>query len=852
MQLWEALGHHVAAWRNNNYACDFPAVAEILQFQRDESGQLTFLREPQFKALEIYWYLRVQLRTPKFLDLYSTLYKKPSEKLEALGVSSSNDVLDFASVDDYIRHIAKQQHTALSESLSLDYASYILALTMGAGKTVLIGTIIATEFALSLETSDEKFMKNALVFAPGTTIIESLKEISVIPYNKILPPRLAKKFLANVKLIYAQTGDKDIQAQEGSSYNLIVTNTEKIALKKRSIRKGQTQFDLENLHRQDALIANQRLTKIASLPSLGIFSDEAHHTYGSSLEAELKRVRETINHLHRETNLICVVNTTGTPYSGSHTLKDVVYWYGLDQGIKDNVLKSLSRSINAYTFSDQSLDEILEDVVSDFFKKYKSTRLITGQQAKLAFYFKSQAHLNESRTIIERALAKIGESPSLVLMNTQQSSTKEVEEFKRLNDPSASKRVILLVGKGTEGWNCPSLFATALIRELTSSNNFILQASTRCLRQVDGNSQPATIYIESHNQRVLNSELQKTFGTSLADLNNTEPKTQEVNLVFRKTTYPKLEITRTVRRVVGGERINANITLVKPDRTDVLKYSKAVLSPVSEKSGVILSNTGEESTFTITDDFSDIYTAAQKIAANYHLPIGKIYRQLSKLYSDDVPRSHVTQLFEQVEAQTSNYREVEEQITEALTVIKFLDENGEPTFKKSSGGSYYHTIRYSKDREELFAKHDDYIGRNPADFGFHYNPYNFDSRPEKEFLGDMLERLQQKRDEIEDIYFTGGITDPSKTDLHFEYKGEDGRFHRYYPDFVIVKKSGEFLIVEVKAADKQGDPEVQAKAKAVEHLANIPANKFKYHILYADSVIPDTQLTDIVSKLEKV
>ncbi len=845
MQAWEVLDQLVAEWRDNNYASDFVGISEILQFQRDDSGILKYLREPQFQALETYWYLRVKMGTPKILDLYNRLYDRQSDKVNALGIHMSNKAFDFSSIDAYVKYAANEQGLALAESLSLDYASYILALTMGAGKTVLIGTIIATEFAMSLETNDDRFMKNALVFAPGKTIIESLKELSVIPYEILLPPRLAKKFLANVKLIYTQDNSKDIQAQENSTYNLIVTNTEKISLRKRTIKKGQMQFDVDTLRKHDELIENLRLKKIASLPSLGIFSDEAHNTYGSDLGKELKRVRETINHLNKQTRLICVVNTTGTPYSGSQTLKDVVYWYGLDQGIKDNVLKSLNRSINTYTFNDQTLDDILEEVITDFFDKYRETRLITGQQAKIAFYFKSQAHLDESRLFIERTLSKIGQSPSLTLMNTQQSSKREIDEFNRLSDPSATKRVILLVGKGTEGWNCPSLFATALIRELTSSNNFILQASTRCLRQVDGNTQPATIYIESKNQCILNNELQKTFGTDLARLSSTEQGIQETNLIFRKTAYPKLEITRTIRRIVAGKRRTTDIRLTKPDVESDNTYIKSIYTPVTANNGVILSNTGEELPIVVIEEFVDVFTASQRIVNNYHVPVRGIFRQLSKLYGTDVPSAHIAELFAQVEAQTAKYSETEEQITEALALIKFTNSQGEPTFKKDRNGAYYHTIRFSKGQEKLLAYHDDYIARNPADLGFHYSPYNFDSGPEKEFLGEILERLQTKKNEIEDVYFTGGISTPEQTDLYFEYKDIDGRYRKYYPDFVITKKSGEFLIVEVKSEGKKNDPEVQAKEKAVRYLEGISENKFKYHILYTGTPIPSKNLTEI-------
>lgn len=851
MTSWGKLELLVTEWRRSNYASDSPLIAELLFYQKDQTGQLTYLRDPQYRALEVYWYLRLKLDTPKFLGLYDKLFEKRSEKFQALGIEVGQDFLDFENENEYLAHIAKQPaNSALAESLSLDYASYIMALTMGAGKTVLIGTIIATEFAMSLEYGDDRFMKNALVFAPGTTIIESLKEISDIPYDKILPARVNKKFQANVKLIYAQTGDKDIQAQTGSSYNVVVTNTEKIALKKRTIRKGQTAFDFEKAKEHDSLIANRRLTTIASLPSLGVFSDEAHHTYGNKLGDEIKRVRETINYLHNEANLICVVNTTGTPYAGSKSLMDVVFWYSLDQGIKDNVLKSLDDSIIAYDFGYTAPPEVFQEVISDFFTKYCDTRLVTGQQAKIAFYFKSQEHLDESRPQIEKALTDNGESPSLILMNTQQSSESEVDEFKRLNDPGATKRVILLVGKGTEGWNCPSLFATALIREITSSNNFILQASTRCLRQVAGNNQPATIYVESHNQRILNDELRKTFGTSLYDLSKTKTNIQETNAIFYKTNLPKLEITKIIKRVVKAEQKQVDINLTKPANSFEPKLRVEIFTPVTENSGVILSNTGEESEITFVSDSYDLFTAAQKIAENYHLKPLTIYDKLAKIYTNEVPRPHLEQLFDQVEAQTTRYVEQEEQITQALALIKFVDDEGNATFSKNNDDLYYHTIRYSVGNADLITRREDYAASNKRGLGFHYSPYNFDSHPEKAFLEEMLGKLKVNHEDVEDIYFTGGLTETKQTDMHFQYKGEDGRYHNYFPDFVIVKNSGDFLIIEIKAENKVNDPEVRAKAKAVEVLAKLPKNKFKYHILYTDTPIPTQKLQAVMELIK--
>jgi type III restriction enzyme len=169
---------------------------------------------------------------------------------------------------------------ALRETLTLDYPSYILALAMGAGKTILIGAIIATEFAMALEYPEGPFVQNALIFAPGLTIIQSLREISRIRYDQLLPPRLCAPFLTNVKLLFTQDGEKGIPVIAGSLFNIVVTNTEKIRIQKTPVRKvgRMTQARLLELEDQAQEVANRRLTDIAALPHLAVFSDEAHHT----------------------------------------------------------------------------------------------------------------------------------------------------------------------------------------------------------------------------------------------------------------------------------------------------------------------------------------------------------------------------------------------------------------------------------------------------------------------------------------------------------------------------------------------------------------------------------------------
>ena len=185
--------------------------------------------------------------------------------------------------------------------------------------------------------------------------------------------------------------------------------------------------------------------------------------------------------------MLAVVNTTGTPYFQRQPLRDVVVWYGLSEGIRDNILKDLSGNIRSFSL-DQHPDVYVAHVVQDFFKDYGAVHLSDGAPAKLAIYFPQTDDLEGLRPVIDQALVAIGQSPTLCLRNTSDSTKDEVDAFNRLNDPAAPHRVILLVNKGTEGWNCPSLFACALARRLTSANNFVLQAATRCLRQIPGNT----------------------------------------------------------------------------------------------------------------------------------------------------------------------------------------------------------------------------------------------------------------------------------------------------------------------------------------------------------------------------
>jgi len=837
------LAEKVKAWRESDYKCEYPAISDILNYNllESESGEKTlrYLRKAQFEALETYWYLRLVEKTPHIFKLYTKFYEDPVKLLDALGISlSKEDYIRLLSIgslasifekiktdDEFVRQYRLE---AVRESLTLDYPSYILALAMGAGKTVLIGSIIATEFSMALEYQND-FVKNALVFAPGKTILGALKEISDIPFERILPPKMYKQFMSAVKITYTQDKEKDIPIIRGSSFNIIVTNTEKIRIQRPTAKP--VQMSLLNYKEREKFeeaqeIANLRLQTIASLPHLAIFSDEAHHTYGQSLDDELKKVRKTVDYLAENTDVIVVVNTTGTPYYRKQMLRDVVYWYGLSQGIKDGILKEVKDSI--YSYDDIEAGDFVKIVLEDFFKEYGGVTIYDGSSSKIAIYFPQTDDLQKIRPIIEKKVSELGFDPSIVLEVTNQSEEKIKDLFNnRVNDPYNPYRVYLLVNMGTEGWNCPSLFATALARKLKSSNNFVLQAASRCLRQVPNNVKKARIYLSKDNVKVLDTQLNETFGETLRILQFTKSELVKERLVLRKTEIAPILIKKKIKKVVFDQSLEKELKISQPVKG--AKVATKVVYDVKESGDRkrVLTERGIES-IVLSEEFSDIYEVALELSSIYRLDVVKVYDLLRAEYPDgEIPLSHVISLKEQVESQSRKYKITEEEVEVALAIVKtdgFIEE-------QKDGKMFYTTeIVYHKDKEDLLLRYERFKGENKGDLSFHYSPYKMDSAPETEFFCQLLEALNENPDDVDDIYFTGAITDPDKTDIFFEYLDKTGKYRAYTPDFIIRKKNGKVLIVEIKAERFREE----VKEMALREIESMNKDKIKYKILFTD------------------
>jgi len=306
---------------------------------------------------------------------------------------------------------------------------------------------------------------------------------------------------------------------------------------------------------------------------------------------------------------------------------------------------------------------------------------------------------------------------------------------------------------------------------------------------------------------------------------NLNPETGNLRFL-RKAQFEALE-TYWIDQKVDFEKIE----IQKPEIiTEEFKKIIYDLKDIPDRKGVLITQKKEK--LVIEEDFVDVYSFACEFSLLYRLPLMMVYEKIKSLYPEkEIPESHAFEIKKQLEEKLKNYDIKEEEVEVALALIKTKSFSKEQRDEKVI---YTTEIVYHKDKENLLLKYERFKEQNRGwyqlEFGFHYSPYNFDSNPEKDFFINLLNMLNEDPADIEDIYFTRAISDPNKTDFIFEYKGKDGKWHNYTPDFLIKKKNGKMLIVEIKSEPYRDE----AKEKAIKEIEGLNPDRLKYEILITD------------------
>ncbi len=780
------LQQHIIERKEKEYEGVMPETLNILKY----INKINFLRKPQREALETYIYLKEILNNKPLYEVYPQSIKDTKTLLQNIGLTQE-EMMEVALLSEQERN--KKISEILKDLLGNDeYTDQVYSLTMGTGKTVLMTVFMLYDIVLSYYHPDNPiFAKNFLIFAPDKTIIESLKEIKDFEYANVIPSEYHNALL-QIKYHYLEDLKHTISVSDGSVYNIIVTNSQKIIVK---TRKGNTD-NLKNAllwderEREKHEVENQRLLSIKKLDNLSIFVDEAHHSFGKNLEGNIKKTKETINRIHENKSLVNCINMTWTPYINGDMIPNVVYYYGLKEGIEHWILKEA----DIIEFGDVKSDEFLKLVISEFWTRYWESK-INGKLPKLAIYTANIEELQTIRQKLETTIFKeLNISCNKIIENHSKVNDKELQEFRNLDTEESDKQFILLVNKGTEWRNCKSLFATALYRKPPAI--FTLQSTARCLRAIGKNNKKATIFLSKQNYTILDKELQLNFGIGIGILTQLNKDTQpiECSIEKRKNIFVKKEVKSIIAKKTK-DFWNFKINLSKYKPQEIYIHTKELSSSYNDKWTTAIDKS-------ILNQKISYYEILWAIYKHTHVDFIAIKQILNSFWKS---RTEIEELISNenqilwfiIDEICKNYYEYQEEvktIEEELKLIKL--ESKSFTFEVSKDN--LSLVCYKKDLEE-------------NRIGFHIDPYNFDSTDEGELFKYLHTNLE-KDETIRDVYFTWGTDNDSYTDFFFQYEiyeEWEKRIKRYFPDFLveIEKKEWEkrYLVLEVKWWDKKED-----------------------------------------------
>lgn len=831
---------------------------KFIDFNDPENNPKAFLRQPQFEALEIYVFLKEFLGNVPVQDIFKDWHEKKNrfaERAEGgiVGDTAQGRLFDKLTEDQYKVVFSQMRKNART------YPNYIFALTMGTGKTILMATCIFYEFILANKWQKDKlYCHNALVFAPDKTVLYSLKEIQSFDMAKVVPPEYVNFLTSHIQFHYLEDAGTSLSTLDQSRFNIIVSNTQKIILKKQHKDKTATDklfgsgkptyqagsiydqtadlYDFDQPEDEGELTTNQRFEKLTRLGQLGIYVDEAHHAFGKALAKDMgigaketdTSLRTTIDMLAASleragTHVVACYNYTGTPYVGKDVLPEVVYAYGLQEAINKGFLKK----VKLHGYSNTKSEEFVQIAVDNFLdvtKDYKPE----GMTPKLAFFAATIEEITtELRPAVEKALSKHQIPASRILVNVgddKLTTNDDIREFNRLDTVGTEKQFILLVNKGREGWNCRSLFGVALFRE-PKSKVFVLQATMRCLRSIGEVQYTGQVYLTNDNLRLLNEELQQNFRISAEELEGTASDRENVQvrvLKQEKITLKRIKKTYTIEE----KELQDGIALI-PERDDKQKWhdltEKYFLIHTIQEG--LTPSTAARNAPSKTEDltklrekvtFSELTLVAEiaRYLNRSPLEIDKLLNRTKEqsggliglvndfnelLYDIIIPR-----LFNEL----YSLNPVNEEIVHEVELIK------EPPPDKG----YYE----ASGKKDLIMRVTDGAVQKYKNKSFHLDTYCFDSSPEKTLFWDLL--MEGK---IKKVYFTGMLTH-GQSDFYIQYIDPESHTVRsYYPDFLLQKDDGTYVIVEVKGDNMIDDPVVQAKKEFAKQIATASGMEYQ-------------------------
>lgn len=828
------------------------------------------LRIPQEKAIEVYLWLKFVGQNKKLSDIVKSgllFDETKAKKYKYYNIFQDNYTTSFInqfSQDNNLKNLTQQLlndpkgqthnwDNILADLLhKFDYPNYLFSLPMGAGKTYLMAAFIYLDlFFANLNKSDKQFAHNFVVFAPSaskTAILPSLQTIKNFNPEWILPKQESDRLkqIIHIEILDSLSSQRKDKLH-GNNPNLekvnrlthinnfglvFITNAEKVVLEKYDKKNNLPLFNMGK-ELSDLAKINELREKLSQIPNLTVILDEVHHSYGK-YEKEEKKLRQAVNILNQNSNVVNVIGLSGTPYV-QHTIKicdseiklnqiqDIVYNYSLADGIGEFL--KIPNVKGVHIKEEQFIQRALDEFFADYDKIYPD-----GTKSKIVFYCPSIIKLNEdilpivqewynkNRKGKENEIFKYYSGNSKKEYKQYQLPKNSLAIFNNLDKPYSEKRVVLLVAVGKEGWDCKSLTAVVLPRQKTTKN-FVLQTTCRCLREVeDSSKEKALIYLDMGNYDTLDKELKENYNLTIKDL-----RPRDISAIPVTVRKPKLgrlaykQISKKFSIITKQEETDYSVNLKSFDFDKIknkFPYTTDETTAHIGKKGLVRETKQEyqvesEFRYSFEDLIYDIakYTygkfSENELLNNYPKEISNIYEQIKShakwlefhpsLQVQDIARYVSSYLMEEVLYKTEVIKEdVEVELLE-------WDMNPPPSIF-FEGGKFVPDIR--KDDVDRISKRPNRLeedfadaGLDPNDISFNYIPYKMDSDFERNALFDLLSENELKSMEV---YYNGYQNNNLR---YFWIKTDYGT---YTPDFLVIKRRD---CRKYKKPDDRGDIE---------------------------------------------
>ena len=633
-----------------------------------------------------------------------------------------------------------------------------------------------------------------------------------------------------------------------------ITNAEKVILDRFDKDTDPSLFSEEERKRME--LANELRDVIGSLPHLAIYIDEVHH----AADGEIK-LRRVVNKWTEKITFNSVLGFSGTPYLDSAEplnlsegfsikntdLANVVYYYPLIEGI-GNFLK-----IPDVKFTDNDTETIVSNGVKEFLDKYRDTKYANGTCAKLAIYCGQIEVLEETvYPLVAEIVASYGLPPTDVVLkyhggNKQYPQPVGSEtEFASLDTTLSKKKIVLLVQIGKEGWDCKSLTGVVLPQKGVCPTNMVLQTSCRCLRQVVKNSrETAIIWLNKFNADKLNRQLEQQQNITLKEFSQKTPA--ETKWIDRFSRMERMQVPP-----IDFYQLKVNYQELVVDEAndpagrlqDESLLAKASISLIHQQDlegrllGVYEQESKEETRTSFRWWLQQIAKESFGTLSVSHLKtvekeLKTVFEQITidkdgvtienKRYDHQRIRSLIRQAFTpirdikvtdevvpeqarllQIEKLASPVEDSEKYYPLQQVVHEVMDWDERPPHPELSAevkAKLEELKALSVDISKLAPQADPHPERTQT---YHYLPYRFDSRLERDFLSEEIIPLITGKPL--EVYFNGDDTLTEFKINCYTKVGNSWRYiGRYVPDFLVLSRNADEQIDKVIIIETKGE-----------------------------------------------